>query len=133
MTDAHDAPTIAGDAVDMTPAPDDAQDDAPAALGVAPERQAELEQLRGDRYLTREQLEVLADQLTMGDVWRARLEAPDDRDQQGVLLFLIAARRIGLVPTDTDLVGFLDRVRNDDFTAIMAPNSARRLGKSTGS
>lgn len=93
----------------------------------------------GAAYLTREQLAQLDDEMTMGDTWRATDAArdafPDDPERAkrhaGMLAFLFVARRIGMVDTSTELEPFLDRVRQDDFLSIMAPDV--REGKSAGS
>ena len=82
-------------------------------------------------YLSIDQLRQLDEEMTMGDTWRAtddgRAAYPDDPDrakrQAGMLAFLYVARRIGTVAKSTELGEFLDLVRQDDFLAVMQPES----------
>ena len=68
---------------------------------------------------TRDELQQLADGMVMGDVWRAIKDAPDaPRSESGMRAFHRTAMRMGLMPRDTDVADFLDRVRQDDFVAI---------------
>ena len=68
---------------------------------------------------TRDQLQQLADGMVMGDVWRAVQDAPDaPKSESGMRAFHRAAMRLGLMPRDTDVADFLDRVRQEDFVAV---------------
>lgn len=98
----------------------DAQDAPPDADVQAPDVDY------GGRYLTRAQIERMSDEMTMGDSFRARTESPDDRQRMGVLAFYYAARRLGEIEQDVDLDAFLDRIRQDDFVAIVGTD---RSGK----
>jgi hypothetical protein len=75
--------------------------------------------------LTRDQLQALADDMTMGDIWRAS-KATDDRAELGMRAFWNAAKRTEIVGQDVDFESFIDRVRQDDFQAV---NQARIEGK----
>lgn len=74
-------------------------------------------------YLTREQLEQINSDLTVGDTFRATIEAQGDNARAGMLAFLYGARRLGLVDPATELEGFLDRVRQVDFLAVLSPEA----------
>lgn len=99
--DAQDAP------------PEQADDQAPAAD-------------YGDRYLPRAAIQRMSDEMTMGDSFRARTEAPDDRQRMGVLAFYYAAKRLGEIEQDVDLDAFLDRIRQDDFVAIVGTDRSAK-------
>lgn len=73
---------------------------------------------------TREQLQELSDGMVMGDVWRAVQASPDNRAESGFRAFHNAAMRLGLMPRDTELGEFLDRVRQADFVAVRQDRDA---------
>lgn len=68
--------------------------------------------------LTRDELQQIADGMVMGDVWRGVKDSPDNRSEAGMLAYMYAARRLGIIEADADLGAFLDRVRQDDFVAV---------------
>jgi hypothetical protein len=79
----------------------------------------------GAGALTRDQLQQLANEMSMGDIWRAS-KATDDRAELGMRAYWNAARRLELIAQDVEFETFIDRVRQDDFTAV---NQARIEGK----
>lgn len=67
---------------------------------------------------SREELQQMADELTMGDVWRSQKEAPDNRPEVGMRSFWHAAMRLELIGQDVEFPEFIDRVKSDDFRAV---------------
>lgn len=70
--------------------------------------------------ISRDELQLIADEMTMGDIWRARKEADGDQASLGMLGFYYAARRTELIAQDVDFLAFLDRVGREDFKAVNA-------------
>lgn len=80
-----------------------------------------------DGYLTRDDLERLNNELTVADGWRANLEAKGDSSKAGMLIYLYAARRLGLTSPGTGLLDFMATIRQADFTAVLSQEA--REGK----
>jgi hypothetical protein len=83
----------------------------------------------GAGYVARDQLQVMAEEMSMGDIWRASKAAGDDRAELGMRSFWNAARRLELIAQDVDFETFIDQVRQEDFQAV---NQERLEGKATG-
>jgi hypothetical protein len=77
---------------------------------------------------SRDELQRMADELTMGDVWRSQKEAPDNRAEVGMRAFWHSAGRLEMIAKDVDFESFIDRVKSDDFRAVNAP-AATDVGK----
>jgi hypothetical protein len=84
-----------------------------------------------ESYLTRDDLVRLNDELTVADGWRANQEAADDKQMAGMLMYLYAARRIGLADPGEALLDFLGRMRQADFNDVLG--EAAREAKLTAS
>jgi hypothetical protein len=76
--------------------------------------------------VTRDQLALMADEMSMGDIWRASKVAGEDRAELGMRSFWNAAKRLELIAQDVDFETFIDRVRQDDFQSV---NAERLEGK----
>lgn len=76
------------------------------------------------RAFSQPELQRMADELTMGDVWRSRKEAPDDRAEVGMRSFWHAALRLEIIGQDVDFEAFIDRVRSDDFRLVNESKAA---------
>ncbi len=82
-------------------------------------------------YVTRDELQRLRDNLTMGDTWRARALAPDDARQRGMLGLYFAAVRSGLAEApsnpgagvEAEFYGFMDRVKVDDVNEVLSADA----------
>lgn len=86
-----------------------------------------------DAMIPRDQLQRIADEMTMGDIWRARKEADGDQASLGMLGFYYAARRTELIAQDVEFLGFLDRVSREDFKAVNAVDRSKSDQPGTGS
>ena len=75
------------------------------------------------QYLAPEQIQELRDNLTMLDVYRARKSG--DKTEVGLQAYYNGALRLGLVDKDVTLDGFLERLRTEDFNAILAAEGPR--------
>jgi hypothetical protein len=82
---------------------------------------------QGDKFLTRDQLREVYDQVSLADSWHAtevsRQTYPDDPDMakrwSGQLVFVYSAVRLGYAAEGADPVEFLQRVRQEDFIEVM--------------
>jgi hypothetical protein len=78
--------------------------------------------------MTRDQLQLMAGEMSMGDIWRASKVAGDDRAELGMRSFWNAAKRLELIAQDVDFETFIDQVRQEDFQAV---NQERLESKGT--
>ncbi len=76
-------------------------------------------------YLTGDQVEALAVDMTVADVWQAQLAHPGDNKAQGMASLHLAALRLGTVPEGTELLPFLGRIRLADFERAMADRAPK--------
>jgi hypothetical protein len=83
----------------------------------------------GGTAISRDELQVLADEMTMGDIWRASKESDGDRAELGMRSFWHSARRQQLIAQDVDFEGFIDLVRQEDFQAV---NQRRAVDRDEG-